>query len=588
MLQNRQAQPLFSASATVFDKLLSLDQLKDLYRTASSTDGFHQNLLTELQVSPYLDERDLARIPRTGPLVVVANHPFGMLEGSLLGTVLPQVRQDYKIMTNQLLACMPELASNCIFVDPFENKNASRNSRALRESVRWLRDGHMLVMFPAGEVSHWSLKNKAVEDPQWNSMVARLIRMTQAAALPLFFKGINSIPFQVLGLMHPRLRTARLPHELFNKRGKTVEIRVGSVIPFSRIESIPDDREATAYLRWRTYLLSNRGPTRGPTRGLLKQPKPSSEPIANPTPQQLLMNDLSGLRPEQMLEESREFSVYLAEASQIPNLMRELGRLREITFRQVGEGTGKVRDLDSFDDYYQHLVLWNKAKSEIVGAYRVGNADRILSRYGIKGLYTSTLFHYDPAFFRRIGPALELGRSFVRLEYQKKFAPLMLLWKGLARHVSRHPEAPVLFGAVSISNDYNPASRQLVARFLEERQSNEKLAHLVRARQPFPHKIDVQGRAIRGMFQDVEWLSEVIPDLETDRKGMPVLLTQYLKLGGKILAFNLDPRFVNALDGLVVVDLRETHLDTLERYMGAEAAATFLLQARTQPLGLSA
>ncbi len=584
MLQNRQAQPLFSASATVFDKLLSLDHLHDLYRTASSTDGFHQNLLTELQVSPYLDERDLARIPRTGPLVVVANHPFGMLEGSLLGTVLPQVRQDYKIMTNQLLSCMPELASNCIFVDPFDNKNASRNSRALRESIKWLRDGHMLVMFPAGEVSHWNLKNKAVEDPQWNSTVARLIRMTQAAALPLFFKGINSIPFQVLGLVHPRLRTARLPHELFNKRGKTVEIRIGSVIPFSRIESIPDDVEATTYLRWRTYLLSNRGESRS----ILKQAQTRSAPVAAPTPQQSLVNDLQSLRPDQLLEESREFSVYLAEASQIPNLMQELGRLREVTFRQVGEGTGKPRDLDSFDEYYQHLVLWNKTKSEIVGAYRIGNADRILSRHGIKGLYTSTLFHYDPAFFRRIGPALELGRSFVRLEYQKKFAPLMLLWKGLARYVSRNPEAPVLFGAVSISNDYNPASRQLVARFLKERQSNEALAHLVRARQPFPHKIDVQGRAIRDMLRDVEWLSEVIPDLESDRKGMPVLLTQYLKLGGKILGFNLDPRFANALDGLVVVDLRETHMETLERYMGPEAAAAFLLEARTRPLGLSA
>ena len=279
-------------------------------------------------------------------------------------------------------------------------------------------------------------------------------------------------------MVHPKLRTVRLPHELFNKRGATIEVRIGSVIPFDRIAAIPDDTEATSYLRWRTYLLSKRSQ---PSVRIDKT-KQISRPIAAKVCNQSMAADLRALAPEHHLEDSRELSVYLAGSHQIPNVLKEIGRLREVTFREVGEGTGHPEDLDQFDSYYQHLVLWSKTNQEVVGAYRVGNSDQITAKYGVKGLYTNTLFHYDPTFFREIGPALELGRSFVRKEYQKKYAPLLALWKGLGKYVSRHPEAPVLFGAVSISNDYNPASRQLVARFLEEQMSNEKLAKLVKAR----------------------------------------------------------------------------------------------------------
>ncbi len=578
---------LLSESPGVFDKLLSLDQLRDLYRKASSRDGFHQNLLEELDVSSCVNSADLSRIPRTGPVVVVANHPFGMLEGSLLGTVLPRLRQDYKIMTNHLLSCMPELVGNCIFVDPFQKKGAvSRNGVALKEAIRWLRAGHMLVIFPAGEVSHWNIRNHAVEDPRWNDTVARLIRITKSPALPIYFKGANSVPFHMLGMVHPRLRTARLPHELFNKRGRNVEIRVGSLIPFGVISEISNDTEATRYLRWRTYLLSQRNDK--PIR-LAASARPL-EPVADPSSKESLLADLRGLRPDQLLVTTREFSVYLAEARQIPQMMHELGRLRELTFRKVGEGTGKALDLDQFDDYYDHLLLWSEDAQELVGAYRIGNASQIIAKYGIKGLYTSTLFQYEPAFFRGTGPALELGRSFVRPEYQRKYSPLLLLWKGLGKHVSRHPETPVLFGAVSISNEYSDVSRHLVARFLQEQQASEKLSRLVKPRRPFLRRARTTSddQAIRSFFHDLDSLSAVIADMESDGKGVPILLKQYLKLGGKLLGFNVDPHFSDALDGLVLVDLRNTERDILDRYMGKENAAMFLAGGVERLVSLSA
>lgn len=280
------------------------------------------------------------------------------------------------------------------------------------------------------------------------------------------------------------------------------------------------------------------------------------------------------------MEDSRDYSVFLASAADIPHVLKEIGRLREVTFRAVGEGTGKATDLDTFDPYYKHLFLWSKQKSEVVGAYRVGDVGEILSRYGVKGLYTNTLFQFGEGFFRRIGPSLELGRSFVRPEYQKKYAPLLMLWKGLGKFISRNPEIPTLFGAVSISNDYNPVSRQLVTRFLENQEANPELAHMVRARNPFRIGKKMDGDLqIRRIFRDLDSLSAVIADMEADGKGVPILLKQYVKLGGNLLGFNVDTNFSDALDGLVIVDLRRTDPEILDRYMGKDGAANFLVRS---------
>jgi putative hemolysin len=564
------------------DKLLALDQLRNLYfRSKSGSErDFHQNLLQELQVSCHVEPGDLKHVPATGPVVAVANHPFGILEGPLLCTLLPKVRPDYKIMTNQLLACFPELKEKCIFVDPFNNKKSRlANALALKQSIAWLKAGHMLVIFPAGEVSSWNFRHSEVEDPEWNHIAVRLVRMATAAAVPIFFRGKNSVPFHMLGMVHPTLRTARLAHELFNKRGKNVEILIGNTISYDTVAGLADDLEATGYLRWRTYLLANRhlGGVSHTNPVPKKFPARKLEPIADAIPPEFLAAEIGLLPDSHLMDDSREYSVFLAGATEIPTVLMEIGRLRELTFRQVGEGTGKAADLDSFDPYYRHLFLWNKEKREVVGAYRVGSVDEIIARFGVRGLYTNTLFQFGESFFRRIGPSLELGRSFVRPEYQKKYSSLLMLWKGLGKYISRNPGIPTLFGAVSISNDYNPVSRQLVTRFLEEQEANAELSLLVKARRPFRREKRRQGDPpIRHFLRDLDSLSAVIADMESDGKGVPILLRQYIKLGGKLLGFNVDPSFSDALDGLVLVNLRHTEREILERYMGREGAANFL------------
>jgi putative hemolysin len=561
------------------EKLLLLDRLDRLWEDVPGADNrlIADHPLARLNVHTQVSERDLALIPRQGPVVAVANHPFGLIEGAILPSLFLSVRPDVKVMANHLLAAMPETNPLCIYVDPYGGERAVRSNRkGLKDAIAWLKLGGLLTVFPAGEVSHLNLKEHAITDPEWSHSVARLIRITGATVLPVYLLGANSALFYLLGCLHPRVRTALLPHEFFNKHNRSIEVRIGSPITPAKIRAYQDDVALIRYLRSRTYLLQNREAR--------KQfaATPSEPPAAGVLPE-LLASEVAKLAPERTLVETEDFSVLLAKANQIPNVLHEIGRLREVTFRQVGEGTGKPIDLDRFDDHYWHLFVWNRPANEVAGAYRLGPSDEILPRFGPQGFYTSQLFHWKQSFLDRISPALELGRSFVRPEYQKTYAPLLLLWKGIGQFLIRNPQYKLLFGPVSISNGYTAASRHLMVKFLSAYRQSPELAPLVRARNPFRQRPSLEGKSskledhlIGATIWDVEELSALIADVETDRKGVPVLLKQYLKLGGELVAFHVDRRFADALDGLIVVDLRKTDARVLERYMGKEGAAQFL------------
>jgi putative hemolysin len=574
--------PFLAGMPPFASRLLPLKEAHELYQRARSRSGSFilENLLREMEVDLQVDAADLHRIPKSGPVVVVANHPYGMLDGAVLGALLARVRPDVKVMTNFLLERVPELQPWCIFVDPMgTSKSQERNRRALKSSLDWLRQGGMLAVFPAGEVSHWQLPQATVADPAWSDVAVRLIRKTGAAVLPVYFCGLNSLGFQLMGMLHPRLRLAFLLQEFLQQQGREVALRIGGPIAAKSIASIAEDRNATEYLRWRTYLLAERGKTHGSLPDAIRSvlPRKSDHEIAPAIDQESLLGDLESLPEQRRLAENNEFAVYAGRGHELPNLLREVGRLREITFRATGEGTGKSTDIDAFDSYYWHLLLWHKEKQELVGAYRAANTAEVIAQHGVKGLYTNTLFHYKLSLFERMGPALELGRSFVRVEYQRQYAPLLLLWKAIARFVLLRPETPVLFGAVSISNTYNRASRELIYSFFETRMRQDELAGLVTPRRPFrPGRLRRWDfRAACNALRDVEELSKPIADVEIDGKGLPILLKQYAKVGGKFVGFNVDRKFSDALDGLVVVDLRETEPAVLERYMGREDVAGF-------------
>jgi putative hemolysin len=545
-----------------------LIRLRDDAKNFEDPFAFVDVALRELQVQLDLPPFEDERIPASGPVVITANHPYGGLDGLMAMATIGRRRRDLKILVNPELAQLHGIGSLMIPVDPFGGSQSKRaNVAGMRKALRWLEEGGALLIFPAGEVSHLSLRTMSISDPPWSATAARLIRMCGAPVVPMYFGGANSALFQLAGIVHPKLRTLLLPHELGNKLGAQVAVRLGHPLAPSKLAAFETDTQLAAHLRLKTYLLAGASNT---TPHVSAQPAPGRtlEPIAAAVDPERLSCEIETLPPHMLLVSSGRMRVYCAPTSRIPWTLQELGRLREETFRAVGEGTGRSADIDVFDDYYEHLFLWNTQTREIVGAYRLGRTDNISRRFGKRGLYTSTLFDYNELFIKLLGPALELGRSFVRTEYQKSFASLMLLWKGIGEYVSRNPRYCRLIGPVSISNDYLPLSRDLLVGFLREKSFDRLAPTLVRPKRPFRGRFS--PRSLSGdvkSLDDIEELSTVVADLEPDGKGAPVLLRQYLKLGGRMLGFNVDPDFGNALDCLVLVDLRKTNPRILRKYM---------------------
>ncbi|MBI2300160.1 MAG: lysophospholipid acyltransferase family protein [Armatimonadetes bacterium] len=567
--------------------LLCIPELSDVYDASNTTGSpldFCRSVLEQLDLHVKVRDEDLARIPAEGPLVVVANHPFGGIEGLVLADVVGRRRADVKLLANYILACFPAMRDLCIFVDPFDTPSAKRsNIRGLRESITWLRDGHAIAVFPAGEVAHLDLHTRQVTESPWTDNVVGLIRRTGATIVPLHFAGANGAFFQLAGLIHPLLRTVLLPRQLLNKQHAVCHIQIGSPITAAELNRIEDNQEATEYVQLRTQALAGREVNlsrRARVRAIRRKHRARRRraarpmpPVAPPVSPEHLLEDVNGLPPEARLFESADHACYLAEAEWIPNLLFELGRLRETTFRTVGEGTGQPLDLDPFDRTYLHLLLWNHRRTELVGAYRLGPTDRV-SPGGAKGLYVSTCFALSKPFLERLGPSLELGRSFVRQEYQHSLAPVMLLWKGIGQFFVRNPYYRHLFGPVSISNAYRPLSRALMVAFLQQPERRSELAPMVRSRTPFDLRKAASADVLRLVRQirNIHELNRLISDIEPDGKGVPPLLKQYVKFGARSLAFNIDPKFGYCLDCLCLFDTRLADRRTMERYLGEPEA----------------
>lgn len=579
-LELPQKAPFKALVTPALEKLLCLPTLNSLYSSLDRTqdNDFLATVLNLLGVGVEVSQKRLDNIPTEGPVVVAANHPFGAIEGVILLHVLHKVRPDVKVMANYMLGMVPEMREHIISVDPFgSTKAAKRNIAPLKEALQWTKNGGLLAVFPAGEVSSLQVKKGAVTDPAWSTSVARIARKANAAIVPMHFDGANGPLFHLLGLIHPRLRTMMLPREMLNKRSHNIRLEVGTAVTQREINSIPNDELLTEHLRLRTYSLKYR---RQPPRNPMAAKPEDIRPVASSAGTSAIAAEIEAQPESHIMLDQGDYRIICAQGRHLPIIMPELGRLREICFREVGEGTGLARDMDRYDDYYHHLVLWNKKEREIAGAYRLARTDIISEGFGVQGLYTHSLFKYDKQFLDSLGPSLELGRAFVTSKYRKNYNSLMLLWKGIAAFVCKHHRYRKLFGPVSITNDYTQVSKNLMMQYLSEHHSSDpSLANCVKPRTP-PR----QERKIAGGFKlselptlcpDMETLGRTISNVEHDGKGVPVLLRQYLKLGGSVLAFNLDRDFADAIDGLMVVDLTKAPERALRRYMGKDDARMF-------------
>jgi len=555
-----------ASAAKVLMTVLRIKKLNKLYEELSHHRGmdFIDALIDRLQLEYEIREEELAKIPKEGAFITVSNHPFGGIDGMLLVKVLSKYRPDIKVMSNFVLNKIEPVSEYMLPVNPFERRKGAASSLVgVKLALEQLKEGKVLGMFPAGEVSSYNEDNFGITDREWQYPAMKMIKKAEVPVVPVYFQGSNSRLFHLLGLIHPSLRTVRLPAEVFNKKHKKIRIRIGNPVSVKEQDSFTDISTYGRYLRAKTYALGSVLEVKKFFRPRLNLGSRVEE-VADAVPPGLIIDEIEKIREEFCLFSSEQFDVFCTPSIEIPQIMNELGRLREITFRDVGEGTNRSMDLDEYDLYYNQLFVWDNQEKKIVGAYRVGKGKEILMQYGVKGFYLQSLFRMNRRFQPTLKQSLELGRSFIIKEYQRRPMPLFLLWKGILYFLLKHSEYRYLIGPVSISNNFSQFSRGLIMQYIREHNFDKKLARYVRPRTRYNVPgFNVDEEVLLENTDDLNKFDRFIKEVEPNDYSMPILLKRYLKLNGKIIGFNLDPKFNDALDGLLVLDLFDVPMETI-------------------------
>lgn len=531
--------------------ICGLGEINRLFDSAADYQGreFAEHLLQNMNITIHVDESQLASIPKEGGFIVVSNHPFGGIEGVMLYSVIAKVRPDFKLMANFILSHIPNLKEAFFAVNPFtENPEWKSSVGGMKSAIQHVAAGNGLGVFPAGEVSRYH-GHDYPEDLPWSTSIARIIKNAGVPVIPVFWEGRNSRLFYAVDKIHSMMGTARLTRELANKHDHSFNLVVGKPIAPAEVAVYESPKDLAAYLRSRSYALEANLPV--PQQ---HQSEKALTPIIPPVDTDLIEKELMQIHDEAFLFNASDFDCYLADYKDIPNIIREISRLREETFRAIGEGTGKALDQDEYDEHFDHLILWDHVKRQIAGSYRLGVGSKIMKDLGMKGFYISSLFHFNEAFADKFSCTIELGRSFVALDYQKEVLPLVLLLRGLSDVVVRHPEIRHFIGPVSISSWYPKFYQSMIVKYVTEKHPiGSELAGMATPTTPFiPDFLKVDPDVLMANAMDsVDRFDKYMFRLSNGSYRMPTLFKKYLKLNAKVLCFNVDPDFNDTLDALL-------------------------------------
>lgn len=540
-------------------RIRDLNAVYDIFQHLEGLE-FIDAVLDYLQISVDISAADRKRLPKSGPFIVVANHPLGGIDGLILLKILLTYHPETKVMANFLLAKIRPVAKYICQVNPFETrKEAFSSLGGLREALAQLRAGHPLAIFPAGEVA--TRKNGwlgAVDDKNWSESVLKLIKKAKVAVVPFFFHAKNSELFYFLSGIHHNFRTASLASEVLKARHKTVKLRIGHPISLEEQEQFGDLAAYGQYLRRRTFVLGAALPKRGRARLRRLPLAPAAKAVAEAVAAERLAVAFEDMQDQEAhLFTAGKFQVFFTQLPFSSPILQELGQLRERTFRAVGEGTNKAFDLDKYDAYYHHLLLWNTEEKEIAGAYRLGLGQEIWEKHGIAGFYLSDLFHFKPSVYSRFKQGIEMGRALVTQDYQKKLLPLFLLWRGIGLVTERYPSYRYLIGAASISSAYSAYSQSLMLAYLEQAHADPALYGQAQGKRKFKSVLKKKDQSLLlGLGpEDLAKVDRMIQEIEPQGLQIPILIKKYLLQQAKVLGFNVDPAFNNAIDTLVCIEV---------------------------------
>lgn len=554
-------------------KTLRISELNRIYERHKHKEdiAFLDAILGDFRIDFEIPKDDLARIPKEGAFITVSNHPLGGIDGILLLKLLVEKRPDYKIIANFLLHRIVPLQKYVMPVNPFEDhKDAKSSITGIKNALLHLSKGYPLGIFPAGEVSTFKDGKLAVDKP-WEEGAIKIIKKANVPVIPIYFHAKNSNLFYFLSRLNPTLRTAKLPSELLTQKNRVIKVRIGKPIDVEEQNDFKSLEDFHQYLRKKTYMLANpfeKNNSYNNTRSFLFSK--SVQKIIEPVSPELMKEELKVLdKNDSLIFTSKSYRIYLADSKFIPNTLREIGRLREITFREVGEGTNKALDLDKFDNFYKHLFLWDDNENQLVGAYRMGFGKDIFLKYGIEGFYVNELFKIEPELFDMMENTFEMGRAFIVKSYQKKPMPLFLLWKGIVHVTLRYPNYKYLMGGVSISNQFSNFSKSLMIEFMKSHYYDPFVAQYVSPKKEY--KVRLKDADKDFVFDktkaDLKKFDKVIDEIEPGNLRLPVLLKKYIKQNAHLVGFNVDPKFNNAVDGLLYIRIADLPESTVKPVM---------------------
>jgi putative hemolysin len=554
-------------------KVLKISTLNKIYNRNKHLKDleFLNGILDEFQIKFEIHEDDLKRLPKDGAYITVSNHPLGGIDGILLLKLMLEQEPNFKIIANFLLHRIEPMKPYIMPVNPFENhKDAKSSVLGIKETLRHLSDGKPLGIFPAGEVSTYK-DGKLVVDKPWEEGAIKIIKKAKVPVVPIYFHAKNSKLFYFLSNLNETLRTAKLPSELLTQKNRVIKVRIGKPISVAEQNEIENIVDYGDFLRKKTYMLSNsyEDEPKFKVRSLLKTTKTPKQ-IAKSANHDNILEEVGSLKEADcLLLESKNYEVYLVTADKIPNILHEIGRLREITFREVGEGTNESLDLDKYDKYYHHMFLWDVTAKQIAGAYRMGLGSHIYASHGIDGFYLQELFRFESELFPMMSQSIEMGRAFIISEYQQKPMPLFLLWKGIVHTTLRYPEHKFLIGGVSISNQFSDFSKSLMIEFMKSHYYDPYVAQYVHPKQEFKVKLKDADKdfVFNGTEADLNKFDKIIDEVEPGNLRLPVLIKKYIKQNAKVVAFNVDPLFNNAIDGLMYIKISDIPESTMKPVM---------------------
>jgi putative hemolysin len=554
-------------------KILRIDGVNIVYDSVKHLEGkaFFEGLFEKFHLKVEFQEEELKRIPKQGPFITISNHPLGGADGIILLKILTEIRPDFKITGNFLLTKVKPIAPYIIAVNPFEDrKDLNRTMGGAQLSREHLAAGHALGFFPAGEVSTVKENNIYMDRP-WSKGAIKIIQQAGVPVIPIYFHTRNSRFFYLLAKISGIFRTAKLPSELLNKANKPIKLRIGKAIQLSELEQHESIEELTQYLRQKTYLLANAFQVKQnpleQAKEKLKLPEKPPKPIVKAIEKEKIVHEIEFLRnSNKRFLSLKNYEIYFTKTKDIPNILMEIGRLREITFREVGEGTNNPIDLDKFDNYYYHLFLWDTESELIAGAYRMGLGHEIFPKYGIKGFYINSLFKFEPELNKMMLESIEMGRAFVIKEYQQKPMPLFLLWKGIIHVTLRYPENKYLIGGVSISNQFSNFSKSLMIEFMKSHYYDPFVAQYINPKKEYKVRLkDADKDFVFDEAQaDMNKFDKLITEIEPEGLRIPVLIKKYVKQNARLVAFNVDPKFNNAIDGLMYIKIADLPESTVK------------------------